>query len=242
MARFLFVIAASALLVALVASTSGKSAVGHFMCPGKNISFKAADGTKLVAHRYGTGRTFVVLAHQADGDLCQWYPYAKRLTSLGYSALPFDFRGRGESQVRTGPAASHIERDVPAAVQLARRLGARKVFVIGASMGGWASVTAAPRISPRLTGLVSLSTPPQYGPSDATSVVSALTVPVVFVASRDEGLTEQTQALYDQTASTDKTLRLVPGDAHGVDLLSPVLGKPAWRSTRTLIETFLRTH
>jgi dienelactone hydrolase len=234
-----------AVVVAVTSVSAGlarESDPQHFGCPGKDIAFKAADGTRLVAQRYGTGRTFVVLAHQADGSLCQWADYAKRLGSLGYSSLAFDFRGNGESQLRQGPAKERIERDVPAAVRLARRLGARKVLVIGASMGGWATLVSAPKIAPPLAGVVSLSAVPQWGNQDATIAVQTLTIPVLYLASQDEGLSKETQALYDATAATDKTIRIVPGSAHGIDLLSPTLGKPSWRTVRTLIETFLRNH
>jgi hypothetical protein len=47
-----------------------------------DVSFRAADGTRLVGHRFGHGKTAVVLAHQSDGTLCQWVPYAKRLAGV----------------------------------------------------------------------------------------------------------------------------------------------------------------
>lgn len=235
--KHLLVLAASALAALAFAPAGG----AHVGCPGKDVAFRASDATRLVAHRYGAGKTFVVLAHQSGGNLCQWYPYAKRLASLGYSALPFDFRGSGESQTPTGAAARRYDRDVSAAVRLARRLGARKLLVVGASMGGWASITAAPAISPPLAGLVSLSTPPDYL-GDARTSAAKLTIPVLYLASKGEGLSEETQSLYDATPSTDKAIRLVSGDAHGVDLLDSMLGKPSWKTVRALIERFLSRH
>ena len=233
----LFLCAAAAAAAAFFAG----GAAAHVGCPGENVAFTAADGTKLVAHRYGDGRTFVVLAHQDGGNLCQWYPYVKRLAQLGYSTLPFDFRGFGESQVRKGAANDRVELDVLAAVKLARNLGARRVFVMGASMGGWAALRAMPRISPPVRGFISLSTPPQYR-QDVLPAARELTLPVLYLASQDEGLATETKALYEATGSADRTMRIVPGSAHGVDLLDPTLGRPGWRTARALIETFLRTH
>ena len=65
---------------------------------GGDLHLRAADGTRLLAHRFGSGKTAVVLGHQSDGTLCQWVPYAKRLASRGYTAIVFDFRNADSSQ------------------------------------------------------------------------------------------------------------------------------------------------
>lgn len=233
--------------VVLAAAVVGLGAIGagggsaHIGCPGKDIRFKAADGTRLVAHRYGKGTKFVVLAHQANGNLCEWSEVSSRLASLGYSALAFDFRGYGEAQQRTGAAERRFDRDVVAAIGLARKLGAKKVFVVGASMGGWAVVVGAAAVRPPVAGVVTLSAEPQFA-GDATPAAGTLTAPILYLVSQDEGLAEETQALYEATGSADKTLKVVPGSAHGVALLSPILNRSGWRGVRALLESFLRSH
>ena len=57
----------------------------------------------------------MILAHQSEGDLCDWAPYARRLASRGYFVLPIDFRGYGLSQARTGAAATRFPSDLAAA-------------------------------------------------------------------------------------------------------------------------------
>lgn len=213
-------------------------APAHIGCPGEDIRFRAADGTRLVAHRYGTGKTFVVLAHMADGDLCQWSDEARRLAAQGYSALAFDFRGAGESQTRSGAAAQRVDRDVAAAVRLARTLGAKKVLLVGASAGGWAALVAAAQAKPALQGVVAISTPAQYN-GDAVAAVATLQAPVLYLVSKDEGLAEDAQALYEATGATLKQLKILPGSAHGTELLDPILNRSGYKAARTLVESFL---
>ena len=92
----------AAVLVAAVANVSPAVPAARWDgCTPKagDIRFSAADGTKLVGHRYGSGTTAVVLVHQIRGSICQWAPYAKRLASLGYTAFALDLRGNG---IRSG--------------------------------------------------------------------------------------------------------------------------------------------
>ena len=67
--------------------------------PGE-LRFRAADGTRLVGHRFGHSRTVIVLAHENRGSLCDWAGYGRRLAKLGLEAFAFDFRNFGQSQTR----------------------------------------------------------------------------------------------------------------------------------------------
>jgi dienelactone hydrolase len=206
--------------------------------PGPDLHFRAADGTRLVGHRFGRGTTAVVLAHQLDGNVCQWTPYAKRLASLGYAAIAFDFRGFGLSQHRTYPASLRYSGDISAAVQLARRLGAKHVVLVGASIGGNAVIVAAANTRPPVDGVVSLSGPATFR-LDAVAAARHLDVPTLYLAgSLDEGgfYGQDAQTLYDATAADDKTIQLIPSREHGVQLV----GHPG--KARNLVESFIRLH
>jgi pimeloyl-ACP methyl ester carboxylesterase len=225
-------------LVAALAllSFGGGGATAYPVCaPGKDLAFRAADGTRLVGHRFGTGKTFVVLAHQYGGDLCQWVPYARRLTSLGYTALAFDLRGFGRSQKRYGDALIRYDRDVVAAAKLARTLGARKVILVGASLGANAVVAAGAAITPPVDGLVSLSAPGTFR-QDAVAAAKQLSAPALFAAGQvDEGgiYAADAKAMYAADPSADKQLVIVPGAKHGVALVAGP-GK-----VRTAVERFV---
>jgi pimeloyl-ACP methyl ester carboxylesterase len=230
--------AAAVLLVALSATGASLAPAYPGCAAGADLHFRAADGTRLVGHRFGHGTTAVVLAHQTDGDVCQWTPYAKRLASLGYTAIAFDFRGYGLSQRRTYPASFRFSADISAAVKLARRLGAKHVIVVGASFGGNAAIVAAANTRPPVDGVVSLSGPATFR-LDAVAAAKHVQVPALYVAGQvDEGgiYAKDARTLFAATAGPDKQVEIVPGSAHGVRLVAGP-GK-----VRTLLEAFLRAH
>jgi pimeloyl-ACP methyl ester carboxylesterase len=216
-----------ALLAALAVDAPATARRAHDCVKGNELWFRSADGVKLVGHRFGGVRpgakTVVVLAHQSGGSVCEWLTYARRLARLGFFAFPFDFRGNGFSKGRQRP--TRYPGDVAAAVRAMRALGARKVVVVGSSMGGIATLIAAANIRPAVVGVVSLSAPATYQGMDALRTAPRLTVPVLYAAGRDEPVVAgydfagSAQKLYDATASEDKRLELVPSDLHGIALL-----------------------
>src|SRR5215207_4757659 len=116
------------LLAALLASTAsgGAHRSAHACIAGPDVSFRAADGTKLVGHLFGSGRTAVILGHQSNGSLCEWLAYARRLARLGYTVFAIDFRGHGLSQPRAGAAGNQLALDLAAAVKVVRARGKTK--------------------------------------------------------------------------------------------------------------------
>jgi pimeloyl-ACP methyl ester carboxylesterase len=228
-------------LACAVLAAGATSAPAYPGCPaakGPDLALRAADKTRIVAHRWGTGRTAVVLVHQSGADLCQWAPYATRLAGLGSRAFALDLRGNGRSQYRPLPAGLRFTADIAAVVKEARREGATRVFVVGASLGANAAVVAAANIRPLIDGVVSLSAPGTFR-LDAVGAARHLQVPAMYVASEvDEGGIYATDAktMFDATPVTDKAVAIVPGGRHGVALVAGP-GR-----VRSLVEGFLRTH
>lgn len=229
-------------LLALAASTAGAAPhrAEHNCVKGGELFFNAADGTKLVGHRFGKGTTAVILTHQSEGDLCDWLPYAKRLASKGYFAFPIDFRGYGFSDVPvTGPY--RYVQDIAAATKTLRKLGKRKIFVVGASMGGIAAVVAGANVTPSLAGVVSISSPARYRGMDGVKAGPRLRVPVLYLAATadDNGgydFSQDAEAMFAKTAAKDKRLELLPGAAHGIGLMT------SSTKAKNLVETFLKQH
>jgi pimeloyl-ACP methyl ester carboxylesterase len=234
----------AAVLVVAAAVLAGGSVASpaHPCVRGNEVWFRAEDGTKLVGHRFGGRtpgtRTAVVLAHMSEGDLCQWVPYARRLARQGFFVFPFDFRGHGFSEGLeshwTAPA------DVAAAVRAVRRLGARKVVVTGASLGGIAALIAAPKVRPTLDGVVAVSSPAAIpGELDALPAVRRIRVPVLYIVAQDDrsagyDFAADARKLYAAIRTRSKRLEVVPGSLHGVFLVD--------RSARlrTLLRAFAR--
>jgi pimeloyl-ACP methyl ester carboxylesterase len=171
----------------------------------------------------GTGDTGVVLANQSDGDLCQWQPYGEKLARAGYRVALFNYSGQGSPT------------DVLSALDALRAKGAKRVFLIGASMGGTAVLATATQAQPAVAGVVDLSGPESSGGADALAAVRTLSVPVLFIAGQyDTPFVDDTNAMYTACASTDKKLSVEPGGNHGVALLNDhVTG---------LIQAFLKGH
>ncbi len=231
-----------AALLALAASTAGAAPqrVAHDCVGAGELSFRAADGTALVGHRFGTGTTAVILTHQSEGDLCDWLPYARRLAGKGYFAFPIDFRGYGLSETPASGRYRYVQ-DITAAVKALRKLGKKKIFVVGASMGALAAVTAAPSISPRVNGVVSLSAPSRFRGMDGIAAGKRLTMPALYLAATQDvnggfDFAADAKALYRAAATKDKRLVLLPGYEHGIGLVG------ASPKARAAVESFLEAH
>ena len=213
---------------------SATPATAHPCVQSNELWFRSGDGTKLVGHRFGGrkpgARTAVVLAHMSVGDLCQWAPYARNLAAKGFFVFPFDLRGHGFSEGAENHRRSPA--DVAAAVRAVRALGARKVIVMGASLGGIAAVIAVPTIRPPLAGVVAVSAPATIaGELAAGPSAKRLAVPTLYVAAEDDqnppyDFAADAQALHEITGTAEKKLEIVSGSLHGTFL---VMGSAAVR-------------
>jgi dienelactone hydrolase len=227
----------TATLVALVAVLAGSASAqdearSHACAKSGGITFRAADGLRLAGHRFGRGETAVVFAHEARGGACQWIPFARSLARRGYLTIAFDFRGYGSSQTPKRGASSRQPADVIAAAKLSRRLGAKKVVVVGASMGGTAVVVAAANARTVVNGVISVSAPATFGRMNAEAAARRLQMPALYlVGAGDEGMVEHSRVLYEATSSADKRLEILDSPQHGVYLAAE---PPA----RSLIEAF----
>ena len=184
------------------------------------VRFRAGDRVRLLGVLMGKGPVAVALAHESDGSLCNWLPFARVLARNGYRALAFDFRGSGSSALARGSRSARYDSDIVGAAAFLRRTGAKRVFLAGASMGGTAALVAGARVAPTVAGVISLSGPASYGPLDAEHAVQRLHVPVLFVAAvGDPDFANDAKKLYDETSETDKQLKVVSGYQHGTFLL-----------------------
>lgn len=179
---------------------------------------------------FGSGETGVILVHMRPSDQTAWFPYATKLAATGeYTVLTFDFRGYGES---TGEKEfDRLDTDLEAALDYMRdTLGAQKVFLVGASMGGTASLLLAERDP--VAGVVSISSPATYQEIDAVAGVDQIRAPKLFIASEDDTPARLSLEELWPAAIAPKDQALFEGNAHGTDLFaSPVAAEFEQRLT-----------
>lgn len=200
--------------------------------PGRLIRFQTEDGVTLAGELRGSGPTAVVLAHMFPADRTSWADLASLLADRGYRSLALDFRGYGDSEGEKD--IPDIWRDVLAAIEALEDRGARRIVLVGASMGGTASLIAASRTE--VQGVLTLSAATTFmGLSAPPEVLQAVDEPKLFIAAEGDGSAAATaQGFYD-TASGAKRLEIVTGEDHGTDLLEGRHGE----AVRQMILEFL---
>jgi pimeloyl-ACP methyl ester carboxylesterase len=197
-----------------------------------SIAFRASDRVRLVGLELGKGRRGVVLAHELNATLCNWLPFARLLAARGFHVLLFDARDAGKSAYVSFPQSDQLDRDVVGAARELRRRGAGKLLVMGASAGGTAALTAAPKLGATVAGVAALSSPAEYVDMDAVAAVRRISAPSFFaVATGDAQFVGSVKELYEAAAATTKQLELVEGStAHGTELLSGARDGAAMRA------------
>lgn len=115
----------------------------------------------------GASPRTVVLAHGYAANRLEMGPdalkVAKFLTEGGYNALLFDFRGSGESEGDEVTVGWKEVRDLAGAVDYARERGAKRVGLIGWSMGGATALMTGARL-PEVDAVISDSAYSDFGP------------------------------------------------------------------------------
>jgi esterase/lipase len=185
--------------------------------PFREISFMTSDHIKLVGLLYGHGKTMVIGSHQYKSSLADWRDSGipARLAALGYEVLVYDFRGFGSSDGDPDPTVMNV--DLTAAVNFSRQQGATSIVLMGASMGGTASLSVAS--TQKVAAVISLSGPQSFGVDVADADLKVMTTPKLFMDSQDDSpyVTDE-QHMYDVSAAP-KEIYIYPNSNHGVTIL-----------------------
>jgi predicted acyl esterase len=203
--------------------------------PAGAFFFTAEDGVTLSGQIIGSGKMAIVFSNGQTVPKFLWLPVAQRLASQGYLCLLYDYRGITPSQGRNDLGSR--DRDLRAAVAVARTRGAMSVVLIGSSFGGTLTLALAAQIQPK--AVIILSAPLS---ADAFTVseadLKALAAPKLFMASQgDTQYVGAIQQMYDMS-SEPKQLHIFPGKNHGDAILTSA---DTGGEAMALVEAFLHT-
>ena len=217
---------ALAVVLSILTSCDGDVPSGS-VAGSREITFTSSDGVTLSGRVFGRqeGSAGVVLAHMFPSDQSAWFDFAARLGERGYRVLTFNFRGYcpgGDAGCSQGEKAiPAIWQDVEGAVAALRDEGANRIGLVGASMGGTASLIAASREGQDIDAIVTLSAPTSFeGLEAGPEVLAQVTAAKLFLAGHEDTAAAQAvDALYAETLQPKRPLILTTGD-HGTDILT----------------------
>ncbi len=201
--------------------------------PGQEISFVTPDGVTLSGRLAGIGETGVILSHMKGGSQVDWWPFARVLEDQGYTSLVFDFRGYGKSGGEIDLNKLHI--DLQSALKYLQDKGISEIFLVGASMGGTASIKVASEYN--TTGIVTISAPVVISDGlDVTTDINKIEEAKLFIAAEDDKFHARTLDLLLQNSTNYSKAYRLSGANHGTDIFDGENGDRA----RGLILDFMR--
>ena len=205
------------------------------------VSFTTQDGVELKGRLFGRSATGVVLSHMFPSDQRSWWSFAQLLSDNGFMTLTFNFRGYGEADERSedGKDIELIDRDVEAALEFLEKQGASTVFLVGASMGGTASLIVAERRE--VAGVVSLSSPVDFHGLKLKEV--RVRIPALLLVTRgDVAAKNNLKTMTDEGIVGPRSEGVVyeEGNDHGTDILTGKNGDDARKRILAFLEASTR--
>ncbi|MGB8939372.1 MAG: alpha/beta fold hydrolase [Streptomyces sp.] len=180
-----------------------------------------SDGVHLSALVLGEGTDGVLLDHEQGYSICSFVGIGRQLAKRGYRVVIPEYRNHGASEKLADN--EHIDRDARAGLAELRRLGAKSVFLAGASCGGTTAAVAGVDTPLRVVGLLMLSSPARCGGVDGVAAVRKLSAPTLLVASPGDmqgNVEKQVREVYAASVARKKELVIRKGERHGTDMIS----------------------
>ncbi|MFF1695490.1 alpha/beta hydrolase [Streptomyces sp. NPDC058257] len=204
-----------------------RTARGHLVntCVPKDLRSKAttlttSDGVHLSALVLGDGPDGVLLDHEQGYNICSFVDIGRKLAERGYHVVIPEYRNHGASEHLA--VNEHIDRDARAGLGELRRVGAKRVFLAGASCGGSTAAVAGVDTPLRVVGLLMMSSPARCLGADAVAAVRKLKVPTLLVVSPADMQGEaekQAREVYAASAARKKELVINKSGFHGTGMI-----------------------
>lgn len=213
----LSLLAAAALLISACNDQSVDEEALAAVAHAETVQIQTEDGLRLDARLFEASPDAVaILTHMYPSDQTAWFTTARELQQRGISVLTLNFRGYGESEGEKD--ASTLDRDIRSAIDFARARGYQRIALVGASMGGTASIVVAAREP--VDGVFALSAPLEFQSLDAAAAISSVTAPLMLVAAEDDiSAAYSLDTMAKRAELRDERWLILEGTAHGTDLL-----------------------
>lgn len=185
-----------------------------------SVTFTTPDGATLTGELYGSGDTAVIFSVMGN---CSpgWREFAQLTAAQGMISLTYLWRGCRASGSANEDEMKKFVDDLRGAIAFMRGQGAKKIILIGASLGGCASAKLT--VESQADGLVVIASPaeiPQWGFAiEAGDVASD--IPKLFITAEadDTVPVEATQELFNLVAEP-KEWQTYPGSTHGTEIFN----------------------
>ena len=115
-----------------------------------------------------------------------------------------------------------------------RERGAYFFFLIGASMGGIASIKVAARR--QVSGVVGLSAAAQFRGLEALEDAGQVDVPKLFIASKDDRSARLSMEALDGSSPGESEVLIIDGADQGTDMLKGSEGQRVKETTLSFLE------
>jgi pimeloyl-ACP methyl ester carboxylesterase len=214
------------------------------VCPeesgkGKPVWFNDGAGGVIAGISQGEGPVVVVLSHQNNSDGCEWLPFGAELVREKYRIVAIDLPGFGASA--TSPATP--SQAVASVATALWQQGATSIALVGASMGGTASVVGSTETQAPVNGVVTLSSPISFAGMDASLSVGKMTAAALYITGKGDGdlAANAETMLKGMPPGVSRTKLLVEGGSHGTALIRDA-DDPVAKQIKDEIKKWLKDH
>ena len=202
----------------------------------QTITFTTPDGATIEGTLYGSGDIAVIFSVMGN---CKrgWEDMAELVAQNGITALTYQWRGCKNSGSIDEVEIQKFVDDLRGAIAFMREQGAKKIILVGASLGGCASAKLA--VESNANGLIVIASPPEI-PQWGFAVEAAdinTNIPKLFITAENDDTVpaSATRELF-VLAAEPKEWQTYPGTAHGTDLFEEENGEEIQKQILEFIE------
>jgi len=204
--------------------------------PQGEINFKTDDGININGNIFGNFNRLVILSHMFPTDQTSWIKFAKFLNENDISALTYDFRGYGKSGGEKDIPDTY--KDLEAALKFLNQYSLDKIYLMGASMGGTASILVASESD--ANGVITISAPDEFEGLSAKEAIKNLKCPKLFIASKNDTYAFESMNFFYDNSDEPKEKLALDGKSHGTFIFDeePENGDKIKESVITFLKSF----